>query len=708
MRRSEQLRTLSARAALVLIAVLCIFLAPRPARAGEKDEEAVVGVAEALSEHLSGKSDPAIESLKKLLITCQGAACEKSTRAQIHIALGIVYAGKKDAEQSRLAFENALYEDSTAAPDKGFSSPLVTSAFKAAKENFKKSGGQPPPSRPPPSKEQTDAVNSAQSQLGARDWSGCMQTAIASMADREFAAGKLILARCEDAGDLVIEATNDAKLAVKYADEERNAEVQKQAQALVAKLENDVSTLLIVMPKAVMDLEIKVDGVVVSKEDAEKGIIRNPGKAVVELKGKKGQFPFTFKSTETMDRGEKITVNTETGDKGNNAAIQQCLLAATTPEDLKRCIDSGGKQRGLTILGGLEFSTYNDTNSVNVVSPVLYLSAENPTSGWQLGGSVLVDVVSAASADIVANASRRYDETRVAGTLAGSYKIGPAKIGLNGGFSHEGDYTGRGVGISGSADLLEKRVTPSLAYSFGFDTIGRTGTAWDKFSRDVMRHSIDGSVSVVLNGTTIAAGGGTVEIDTGDTSKPYRHVPIFDPSVASTLPLGATVDLVSKARLPLAPAEQLPTSRLRFAVFGRIAHRFDNSTLRVDERLYIDDWGLKATTTDIRFLYDLSEAFRVGPHVRFHFQGPVDFWQRAYTSVTDASGKTTAPAIRTGDKELGPLFGITAGAGARYQLSEQLAVSLQADVLYNQYLDTLYIFNRVGVLTTANLDLEIK
>jgi hypothetical protein len=539
-RRTQQL--IPWRAALVALAALFALAAPSPAWAGDKDEEAVLGVAEALGEHLSGKSDAALEALKKLLASCSGAACEKSTRAQIHLASGIVLAsGKKDLEAARLAFENALYEDATVTPDKQFSTPNVTSSFKAAKESFKKSGGQPPPSRPPPSKEQVEAAGTAQGQLNARDWSGCMQTAIAAMVDREFALGKLVLARCEDAGDLVIEATNDARLALKYAEDERNADVQKQAQALVQKLEADTPTLILVVPKAVTNLEIKVDGVVVSKEDAEKGIPRNPGKATVEIKGKKGQFPFNFKTTETIDRGERITVNAEqSGDNKNNAAVQQCLLAATTPDDLKRCIESGGKQRGLTILGGLELTTYNATDIVNVMSPAVYLSAENPTTGWQLGGSFLVDVVSSASPDIVATASRRYDEVRVAGSLAGSYKIGPAKVGLNGAFSHEGDYTGRGGGVSVSADLLEKRLTPAISYSFGYDTMGRTGTSWDVFSRDVMRHTIDAGASIVLNGTTIAVVGGTVQLDVGDYSKPYRHVAMFDPSVAPLLPLPAT------------------------------------------------------------------------------------------------------------------------------------------------------------------------
>lgn len=705
MRRTEQLKI---PALVIFLTALFALVGPRPARAAEKDEEAVVGVAEALGDHLSGKSDAAITALKKWLAACAGTACEKSTRAQIHIALGIVQgAGKKDLEAARLAFESALYEDPTAAPDKQFTTPNVTSAFKAAKENFKKSGGQPPPSRPAPSKDQLDAVATAQGQLAAREWSECMQTAIAAMVDREFAAGKLVLAKCEDTGGLVLEATNDAKLALKYAEDERNGDVQKQAQALLQKLESDTPVLILVMPKAVTNLEIKIDGVVVSNEDAEKGIPRNPGKAQIEIKGKKGQFPFNFKSTETIDRGERITVNADSGDNKNNAAVQQCLLAATTPDDLKRCIESGGKQRGLTILGGLEFTTYNATDIVNVVSPAVYLSAENPTSGWQLGGSVIVDVVSNASPDIVATASRRYDETRVAASLAGSYKIGPAKVGISGGFSHEGDYTGRGAGVNVSADFMEKRVTPALSYSFGYDTMGRTGTGWEVFSRDVMRHTIDAGVSVVLNGTTIGVVGGTVEIGVGDFSKPYRHVAMFAPDVAPRLPKGASRSVVAPNRLDLMPFEQVPEAgRNRYAIFFRGAHRFETATLRGDERLYIDDWGMMATTTDVRFLYDVTEPFRIGPHVRFHLQSPVSFWERAYTAELTSVG-WQIPKYRTGDKENGPMFGLTLGGSARYQLSELFAVSLQVEAIYSQYLDHLYIFDRLGVFTSTNIDMEI-
>jgi hypothetical protein len=222
-----------------------------------------------------------------------------------------------------------------------------------------------------------------------------------------------------------------------------------------------------------------------------------------------------------------------------------------------------------------------------------------------------------------------------------------------------------------------------------------------------MRHTIDAGVSVVLNGTTIGVVGGTVEIGVGDFSKPYRHVAMFSPDVAPRLPKGATRSAVAPNRLDLMPFEQVPESgRNRYALFFRGAHRFETATLRADERLYIDDWGMKATTTDLRFLYDVTEQFRVGPHVRFHFQGPVDFWQRAYSATLTPVG-WQIPKYRTGDKENGPMFALTFGAGARYQLSDIFAVSLQVEAIYSQYLDHLYIFDRLGVFTATAIDMEI-
>lgn len=704
LRRPQQLRRILG----LLLMAGAALVSPSPAQAAEADTDAVVAIAEAMNDYLEAKHAAALKKLEASLKTC-AKVCEPATRAQLHLHIGIVQAaGEKNKEKGRASFEAALKEDPKLVPDRQFMNKDLDKLFAEAKSNVKKGVSTPtPPARPAPTKEQMEAVSNAEKLLAGKEWSECMGTLIAVMGEREFAAGKLMLARCQDAGDLLLEAMKDAKEGAKLAEEEGNADLQKKAAELIEKLDNDTPTITLQIPKAVDKPEVTIDGVAIPADQISKPIPHNPGKAAIEIKGKRGPYPFSFKTTETFERGEKITVNAESTDS-NTSAIQQCISAARSAAELQVCIETGGKGRGLTFRSGLEVATYNDTFNVDVFAPALSLSLENPTTGWRVGGSFIVDVVSAASPDIVATASRRFDQKRFAGSLAGEYKIGPARIGIDGSFSGESDYVARGVGATGSADFWDKRITPTLAYGFGYDTIGRGDTPFDVFSRDVMRHTIDAGVSVVLDPSTIVLGGATVQMEFGDQSKPYRYVPMFSPeTVAAGLPRAATRALIGSVRENVVPLEQLPLSRLRYAVVGRISRRFDTSTLRADERLYIDSWGLKASTTDARYLLDITEALRVGPHVRFHIQGPADFWQRAYSATPTAQG-WQLPKFRTGDRELGPLFGITAGGGVRYQLSEMFTASVQIEGVYTQFLDHLYVFDRFGLFTATTIEMEVE
>jgi hypothetical protein len=64
------------------------------------------------------------------------------------------------------------------------------------------------------------------------------------------------------------------------------------------------------------------------------------------------------------------------------------------------------------------------------------------------------------------------------------------------------------------------------------------------------------------------------------------------------------------------------------------------------------------------------------------------------------------PALRTGDRELGPLFGLTLGAGVRYALGDKKtwAVSVLGDVIYTRFLNHLYLFDRLGFLGATTLE----
>jgi hypothetical protein len=703
MRRPRQL-TAPAMALLALLA-----FGPRPALAGPKDADALVAVAESLSDFVDGKSKEAQKKLEDMLKTCAGAACDSSSRAQLYVALGIVSgAGLKDPKKALASFESALREDPKVTPDRQFMTKDLNKIFAEAQKNIKKAGSGPTPTRPAPTKAQLDAVTAAQAQLAQKEWSKCMEKMIAAMGNGEFAAGKLLLAQCEDGLDQIIEALADAKLALKYAEEEVNNDVKKKATDLVAQLANDIPTIIVQMPKTVDEPVLKIDDVVVPKEAADKPIPHNPGKTTIEVTGKKGAFPFTFKRTESCDRGIAVTVNVEKeSGGGNNSAIQQCLAQARNATDLNRCIESGGKSRGLTIKGGLEVASYNDTTSVDVLAPTLFFSAENPTAGWSVGATYSVDVVSNASPDIVATASRRFDEVRNAGTLAAELKVGPARVGVDGGFSIEPDYVGRGVGASVSADLKNKQVSPTLAYHLGFDIMGRAHTPLEVFSRRIYTHNIDASTSVITSPNTIFVFALTAAFQMGDTSKPYRHIPMFAADIASQLPRGATPALVGSVRLPPAPLEQVPDSRDRFAGLVRVSHRFENATLRGDERLYLDNWGLKASTTDARYFHDVTKTLRAGPHVRFHLQNGADFWKRAYVATPTTMG-WTLPKYRTLDRELSPLFGATFGGGLRWAMSEVFSLNVLAEAVYTQFLDTIYVYDRWGFFSATTLEFAVE
>lgn len=702
MRRARELITVA------IFAASLALLFPGAAVAGDKDPDGLIAVAESMNDFVEGKSAPAIKKIEAALKACAGAACEANTRAQLYVSLAIVQgAALKDNKKALAAFEAALREDPKIVPDRQFMTPGLNKIFAEAKQNVKKGGAGAGATRPPPTKQQLEAVAAAQAQLNQKDWSSCMGTIIAVMAEAEFAAGKLVLALCEDQGGLLLEASADAKLAIKYAEEEANADIKKKATDLAARLENDTPTILVQIPRSVDEPVLTVDGVVVPKEKADKPIPHNPGKATIEVKGKKGSYPFTFKTTESFDRGERITVNAEGAGGANNSAVFQCIQAARTPADVSLCIETGGKGRGLTLRGGLEVASYNDNKHVDVLSPTAYFSAENPTAGWRIGASYTVDVVTTASPDIVATATRRFDEVRNAGSLAAEVKIGPTRLGVDGAVSIEPDYMGRTAGVALSADLANKQVTPTIAYHLSFDLLGRAKTPYSVFSRDIFTHAIDAGVSVISSPTTILVFGATAEIVAGDTSKPYRHVPMFSAETAKLIPRGATPSLIGRNRLPTAPFEQLPDSRQRFAVAMRYAHRFDTSTFRADERLYADTWGLKASTTDARFLVDLGKRVRLGPHVRFHIQGPVDFWKRAYVAEPTPQG-WKLPKFRAGDRELGPLFGLTAGGAVRFALSDVFAIGVQVEGIYTQFLDAIYVYDRLGLFTATTLEIGVE
>jgi hypothetical protein len=268
----------------------------------------------------------------------------------------------------------------------------------------------------------------------------------------------------------------------------------------------------------------------------------------------------------------------------------------------------------------LETAAYTDSDHVTVFTPAISGTIENVVDGATLSGSYLVDVVSAASVDIIATASRRWHEVRHAGTLSARYKPRDLGIGFSASTSSEPDYFSYGASGNVSYDLDEKNTSLFLGYGYSHDTSGRGGTPFTTFARSLQRGSFLLGFDQVIGPATLATLSFSAIIENGDQSKPYRYIPMFSPVEGANVPQGASIDYVNAHRLFERPLEQLPLARRRFALAFQIAHRLESSTFRANQRLYVDNWGAKATTTDARWIFDVADRLRLWPHFRFHAQ----------------------------------------------------------------------------------------
>jgi hypothetical protein len=366
-------------------------------------------------------------------------------------------------------------------------------------------------------------------------------------------------------------------------------------------------------------------------------------------------------------------------------------------------------ERSLEVRTAGEFSTYIDTDYVTVFTPTVRASVADPLSGWSAQGSYLVDIVSAASVDIVSTASPNWVELRHAGSLSGTYQPDDIAGTIFGAVSVEPDYRSLSGGAKASIDLDRKNLTLLGGYGYTRDTAGRTGTPFSVYALELDRHELTLSGAFVLDRATLLTLTGDLGFESGRQEKPYRYLPLFSPPAARQLEPGASVARVNALRLPGKTAERVPETRQRYALTARFAHRGRASTLIANQRLYADSWGLIATTSDLRYVVDVSRRVFVWPELRWHTQRGVGFWRLAYLGeITD--GSLSLPRWRTGDRELGPLWSATLGGGVRWNLGgadpSALSLVLELEAVHTDYLEALYIDQRWAGF--ASLQAEVR
>lgn len=68
------------------------------------------------------------------------------------------------------------------------------------------------------------------------------------------------------------------------------------------------------------------------------------------------------------------------------------------------------------------------------------------------------------------------------------------------------------------------------------------------------------------------------------------------------------------------------------------------------------------------------------------------------------------PAIRTGDRELGPIIAVTGGGGIRWDFGprRKLGLTFNGDVVYTRFLNHLFVKERVGLFGALGFDAEFE
>ena len=700
-----------------VVLLLCSYA--RPANAAGEDAAVHDAVQQIMSEDYPATLGPAKKKLQDQLGNCLKKGCGPAVKAEVYIALGMVSSQLGQADEAKQDFKSAFAADPNA--------KLPANATPAMKSHFDDATGASAAAAA--GGEEAEPAQGGTTAAGIKlmmealkaDQEGrldeCIEKDKAALKIEEQPRTRLHLASCESRNGKLVDALKDAQRALEVGIGKRDAGVMKVARTRVKELLDRIPHVTFVPPPGVQDLSVKFDDRPVPLDALTKKFSVDPGKHKVLAEGSVNGFPATFDEEYDVKEKEFTTIRITLKPPANDYITPgqiKCMLAAKSQEDVQKCLPQNRKN--IVIRAAIDLSAYSDTNSVAVYTPGINASVASPTAGWNVGGNFILDAVSAASPDIVSTASPPFKEFRYGGGFTGGYK--PGLYGAQGSVSVSSapDYVSYTGGIRLTGDFNDKLITPTIGYSYSYDRIGRGPNNWQHSFNPLKgaldTHEVEAGVTFVMSPTAILLVGGTAQFERGDQSQPYRYVPMFNPdTVAPFVPNGATIDLVNRTRLPVRPLEQLPTERDRYAVGGRFNKRLNNATLRLEQRFYYDTWGVKASSTDARYMVDLSRHLRVWPHVRAHVQSGADFFRLAYSAALDPNGGITIPTYRTGDRELAPLLTGTGGGGVRIGLGEpegeiKYGITIVGDVMYTRYLKALYVTARTAVYGSVGFDVE--
>lgn len=254
--------------------------------------------------------------------------------------------------------------------------------------------------------------------------------------------------------------------------------------------------------------------------------------------------------------------------------------------------------------------------------------------------AVAVDVVSAASVDVLTQASPAdVDERRVEIDTGVAYAPTPT-LGVRGRVivSHENDYDALRLSAGGRIEVAQRNATIDLAYTLALDSVG--SAVDDNFDESRIGHQLTASFTQIVDRQTYLDFVVDAQRSDGYHANPYRLVPIVDPDSPALMSV----------------AEATPELRTSVAGLVRVRHAFDTPRRWFGSayyRGYIDTWDVVSHTGYAHAITPIGSGVQLGVQARLYWQGAAEFYRATY--VDDV------PEHRTRDRTLG---GMTTVHGA--------------------------------------------
>ena len=335
---------------------------------------------------------------------------------------------------------------------------------------------------------------------------------------------------------------------------------------------------------------------------------------------------------------------------------------------------------------------YTDTDRVQAVAPSIAVRRSLDTDGSRLGARVALDVVSAASVDVVSHATRGFTEPRTEGVLDAAGAFGDHLLSLSYRFSWEPDYLSNGLTAGWRARLGTPDSVLDITYGLTWDVVGRVGTPWSAFSENLFSHSATAALTQNLGAETVLRVIYSLNAQDGFLEKAYRYVPLFldgfDPS-------GVDASNVDAQRLAQRPPERVPDRRVGHALGARLVQYLEpiDGSLRIDYQIYIDDWLVNSHVIEAMVRATVTPGLRLGVYARGYFQNSAFFWQRAY--VLPASGEL--PEWRSLDRELSSHQSVTGGLRGEWQVDD-VSGYVDAAAMYTHWDEFLFLRERLALI----------